>query len=224
MGSQPLLWICLISGSAEYNSHESLSEFQRYLEKNYHIACVQVFGEEKDMDLPGLEALDTCDLMVLFTRRMEPPPKQLEKIKAYCRAGKPVIALRTASHAFQNWLAFDREVLGGDYQNHYGEGITQVSIAESAKGHPVLDGVVPFSTVGSLYKNPALAPDVQVLLIGTSPKGTEPVAWTRLHNGGRIFYTSLGHPEDFKNESFRRMLVSAVFWAAGRKAAAKESP
>jgi type 1 glutamine amidotransferase len=29
-----------------------------------------------------------------------------------------------------------------------------------------------------------------------------------------VFYTSLGHPDDFKDESFVRLLTNAVFWTA----------
>ena len=57
--------------------------------------------------------------------------------------------------------------------------------------------------MGSLYKNTGLAADAEVLLTGSIPGHTEPIAWTRVHNGGRVFYTSLGHPEDFKNANFR---------------------
>jgi len=39
---------------------------------------------------------------------------------------------------------------------------------------------------------------------------SEPVAWVRQHNGGRMFYTSLGVQEDFACESFRRLLMNAI--------------
>jgi type 1 glutamine amidotransferase len=70
--------------------------------------------------------------------------------------------------------------------------------------------------VGSLYKNNEIAPDTEVLMTGTNPEATEPITWTRMHKGGRVFYTSLGHPDDFQIESFRRLLANALFWAAGR--------
>jgi type 1 glutamine amidotransferase len=63
-----------------------------------------------------------------------------------------------------------------------------------------------------------------VLLVGTSPESSEPVAWTRNYKSGRIFYTSLGHPRDFAEESFRRLLANALFWASGREAQRKANP
>jgi len=56
-----------------------------------------------------------------------------------------------------------------------------------------------------------------VLMIGTSPEATERITWTRTNHGGRAFYTSLGHPQDFQEESFRRLLANGLFWAAGRE-------
>lgn len=210
------LKVCLVSGSLEYDSDGSLAAFQKYLEANSNVRCSRAFRKTDD-DLPGLENLDTCDVMLLFTRRLTIKGEQLERVKKYCQSGKPIVAVRTASHAFQNWLALDREILGGNYKGHYGDGpLTQVRLAEKARDHPVLAGVKPFASAGSLYKNPGLADDVEVLLTGGNGEHTEPVAWVRTYKGGRIFYTSLGHPKDFQDESFRRLLVNALFWTARR--------
>jgi putative membrane-bound dehydrogenase-like protein len=211
-----VLSVCLVSGSLEYHSDESLSAFQDYLEKHYPVRCTRAFRKTDD-DLPGLENLDTCDVMLLFTRRLTISGAQLERVKKYCRSGKPIVAVRTASHAFQNWLALDREVLGGNYHNHYGAGPScRIEIVRKAAGHPVLKGFRPYASVASLYKNTGLARDDEVLLTGSIPGHTEPIAWTRSYKGGRIFYTSLGHPRDFANESFRRLLVNALYWTTGR--------
>jgi type 1 glutamine amidotransferase len=126
--------------------------------------------------------------------------------------------LRTASHAFQKWLELDHLVLGGDYQGHYGSGqMTKISIARGAAEHPILKDVEPFETPSKLYKNPKIADDTSLLLTGTIPEHTEPVAWTRKNRGGRVFYTSLGGPDDFQMTVFQTMLVNAIFWTAERK-------
>jgi type 1 glutamine amidotransferase len=209
--------VLLISGSLEYKSDESLAAFQTYLEANHPVECLRAFRKTDD-DLPGLEQLDACDVAVFFTRRLTVSGEQLERVKRYCAAGKPIVALRTASHGFQNWLVFDKEVLGGDYKNHYKAGpVCEVSPAEGAKGHPVLAGVAPFKSPGSLYRNAQPASDVTILLTGRIPEHTEPVAWVREHAGGRVFYTSLGHMDDFNEPNFRRLVVNALFWTARRE-------
>ena len=188
------LKVCLVSGSLEYDSDASLAKLQQHLEKNLHIKCSRAFIKDKDVsNLPGLENLDSCDVMLLFTRRLEITGEQLEH-QEILPSGKPLVGVRTASHAFQNWLDLDKDVLGGNYKGHYKDGpLTTIEFTDKAKGHPILDGVKPFQSKGSLYKNTGLAKDVEVLLTGLIPDHTEPIAWTRAHKGGRIFYTSLGH-------------------------------
>lgn len=210
-----VLKVCLISGSDEYASDKSLAKWQAYLEKNYPVKCSRAFAKSVG-DLPGLENLDDCDVAVLFTRRLQLKGEQLERLKKYCQSGRPLVGIRTASHAVQTWLGLDREVFGGNYKGHFGAGpVCDVKLVE--KDHPILRGVQPFQSAGSLYKNTGLAKDVNVLLVGSIPGHTEPVAWTRLHKGGRVFYTSLGHQSDFDNEQFVRLLTNALFWTAGRK-------
>ncbi len=216
-GEEPLK-VCLVSGSLEYKSNESLAGFQKHLEGNYPAKCSRAFLEGNDEEhLNGLENLSSCDVMLLFTRRLKLSGEQLERIKNYCQSGKPIVGVRTASHAIQSWLDLDKEVLGGNYRGHYGEGPeTEIKIVESAKDHPLLAGVQPFRSAGSLYKNEGIARDTQLLMTGKNPEATEPITWTRQYKGGRIFYTSLGHPQDFTEESFRRLLANALFWTAGR--------
>src|SRR5437868_6850688 len=110
---QPALKICLLSASAEYDSEKSRAEFQTFLEAKYDVVCRRAFGKDKGDNLPGLEALPTSDLMIVFTRRVKLPPAHLDLIHKYIAAGRPVIGIRTASHAFENYLEFDREILGG---------------------------------------------------------------------------------------------------------------
>jgi type 1 glutamine amidotransferase len=209
--------LCMLSGSEEYKSNESLAAFQELLENKLPVKCSRAFWKSKT-ELPGLDALASCDVMLLFTKRLDIPADRLELIKKYCLAGRPIVGVRTASHAFQKWLELDREILGGDYRGHYGSGVvTKVAIESGASDHAVLNGVEPFETTSKLYKNPHPANDVKLLLTGSIPDHTEPVAWTRSNRGGRVFYTSLGGPEDFKHKMFQTLLVNAIFWTAQRK-------
>jgi type 1 glutamine amidotransferase len=218
----PPLRVVMFSGSAEYNSNDSLAGFKKLLEERYHCQCTLNLVEEKGTKLPGIEGLETADVAIFFTRRVNLSDDQLAKVKAYVAAGKGVVGVRTASHGFQTWLEFDPQVLGGSYNNHYGKDAkAEVSINEKAKDHPILAGVKPFSITDKLYKNPKLADDATLLLRAKTESYSEPVAWARdakAGERGRVFYTSLGTPEDFKNEQFRQMLANAVVWAGGRGA------
>ena len=70
---------------------------------------------------------------------------------------------------------------------------------------------------GSLYQVSPLAKTTEPLVIGTIPdQPSEPVAWTHRFGDSRVFYTSLGHAEDFKSADFNRLLTNATFWALGK--------
>jgi type 1 glutamine amidotransferase/nicotinamidase-related amidase len=210
------LKVVLLSGAEEYDSDRSLTAFAKHLEATRPVTCV-LLKAEGDSKLSGLEALEDADVALFFTRRLKIEGEELRRIKAYVAAGKPIVAVRTASHGFQNWLEFDKDVLGGNYRGHYTNDISQrAKPAEGAAGHPVLDGVRGIASLGSLYKAAPIAADATLLLVSKSPEAEEPAAWVRERNGQRVFYTSLGAQGDFDHAGFRRMLVNALFWAANR--------
>ena len=207
-----MLNLCMLSGSFEYDSEVSLTIFKAFVEKHYPINANLIVYSSEDDD-PSLAALDDADALLVFTRRLNTDGASLQRFQDYCEQGRPIVGVRTASHAYQNWLAFDKDVLGGDYQGHYGHGpITRVELV--ATEHPILKGIPAFDTFGSLYKNPSLRDDTSLLLMGHTDEHSEPVAWTRLHNGGRVCYTSLGHQQDFEVETFLRLLAQSVLWVS----------
>jgi type 1 glutamine amidotransferase len=90
--------------------------------------------------------------------------------------------------------------------------------APEAEKNPLLIGVkTPFSSNGSLYKVSPLAASATPLLTGSIPnQPAEPIAWTHHYGKSRVFYTSLGHPDDFKEPAFVRLLSNAVLWGLAR--------
>lgn len=223
--------VVFISAESEYKAEQSLPKFAHELETKYGLCCEILQGsikrDSKDRNyIADMEALTNADLAVLFVRRRALPAQQMKYFRNYLDSGRPLIGLRTASHAFDTrgnapagyaeWQKLDPEVLGGNYHGHHGRGPKcAVTIAAGADSHPILAGVqMPFTSNGSLYEVRPLANSTNRLLIGTIPdKEPEPVAWTNKYKKSRIFYTSLGHPDDFKNPQFRQMLINAVFWA-----------
>jgi type 1 glutamine amidotransferase len=210
--------IVFISGEYEYHSRETFPVFAAELAREYDVTVSVLTRpeDEKIQSVAGLEKLEDADLVVLMMRRMVLPEDQLNRIKKYLNSGRPLVALRTASHSFENWKEFDHLVLGGNYQNHRANTLkTTVTIAPDAKENPILRGVSGFVSDGSLYRNTPLQPGVKPLLIGSvTGFPSEPVAWTHTYKGGRVFYSSLGHPNDFKEASFQRLLRNAISWAS----------
>jgi len=215
--AKPPLKVCILSGCDTYHSEKSLPPFQKFLEENYNVRSTRVVRKAEN-DLPGLEQLDDCDVALVFIKRMQLQGEQLERFKKYATSGRPIVAVRTASHAVQTWLEFDHEVLGGNYHSHYDRGITtNIDVVPGAEKHPILAGVSLTKVNDPLYKNGGHAEDIHVLLSGTIPnQPAEPLAWTRDYKNGRIFYTSLGAEETFEQPDFRRMLANALFWTVRR--------
>jgi type 1 glutamine amidotransferase len=216
------LRVCVLSGSDTYHSELSLPPFIDFLEKHYDVRCTFIEKQAVD-DLPGLEALDDCDVLFVFIKRMKLAGEQLERFQKYARSGKPIVGVRTASHAVQTWLEFDPEVLGGNYHGHYPVGpVTKIDVVAGAEKHPILAGVTLTTSTDALYKNEGHQDDIEILHTGTIPEApAEALTWTRDYRGGRIFYTSLGSQDMFENADFRRMLANALFWTARRDVAAK---
>ena len=211
------LKVHIISGSKEYESEPSLKEFKDHLEKHYNATCTASWGEDQGTSLDNLEALDSAELLLVFARRMKLPEAQMKLIRRHWERGKPVVGIRTASHAFQkdDNEVFDRKVLGGHHNSHYGNEPVKVANVEGQAAHPVLKGVGPF-TSRKLYRPGDVAKNIVVLQTGDNGQAAHPVTWTHTFNGGRVFYTSLGVPEDFEDENFRRLLTNAIFWTTHR--------
>jgi type 1 glutamine amidotransferase len=225
-----------VIGEDEYKTELTLPAFARQqLEPHgFQVHLVQADPADKN-NFPGLaQAVARSDLVLISIRRRTPPNEQLDAIRAHLAASKPLVGIRTASHAFAvrdrsaplakgaaTWPEFDPEVLGGHYTGHHGVGPkVAMTVAPGAESHPILRGVdlTRLSSNGSLYKVTPLAGSTTPLVIGSIPdQGPEPVAWTNSPRTGQspVFYTSLGHPDDFQNPAFRKLLLNGICWALG---------
>jgi type 1 glutamine amidotransferase/nicotinamidase-related amidase len=227
--------VVFVIGEDEYGTHETLPEFARAELNPHGLRCSFVHSNPKEPnDFPAIELVRSADLVVLSVRRRTPSREQLQVVREYLASGKPLVGIRTASHAFalrgstptpqghDSWPSFDPEVLGGNYTGHHATTPkTRVAATAASSGHPILSNIrpLPFESVASLYKTTPLARSTTPLLVGSIPgQPSEPVAWTHTYKGARIFYTSLGHREDFRNPAFRALVCNAVFWAMERQA------
>lgn len=166
--------IVLIAGDEEYRSEEALPQMGMILARHHGFTCTVVFPINKETgeidpqtttNIPGLEALDKADLMIIATRFRDLPEEQMKHINAFLMAGKPVIGMRTATHAFnigdkskpyshysfnyngekKDWKqGFGRLVLGETWISHHGghkrEGCRGL-IAPGAESHPITNGI-----------------------------------------------------------------------------------
>ena len=162
--------IVLVSGDEEYRSEEALPQLAKILAKRHGFSCTVLFAIDRKDDsinpnqrdnIPGLEALDKADLMILFTRYRDLPDDQMKHIVDYVESGRPVVGMRTATHAFKlssktyarfssgskepGWDGgFGRQVLGEDWITHLGPNHKTSTHGVPVKGEensPLLRGV-----------------------------------------------------------------------------------
>ena len=240
--------VVFVTGDCEYRSEVSMPMIARILEERHGMKCTVLYavntetGERQPKfygNIPGLEALDTADLAVFFMRYRALPDDQFNRILKYAQSGKPLIGLRTTTHAFRypenqplsQWNdRFGMETFGQKWITHHGHtSTTRVSVIEGEADNPILRGVDRmFPAKSWLYHVEPLVGDCRPLLKGDSVDSeksaeqrkqyplTQPVAWTKGDRAGRVFFTTLGHPGDFEQESMRRLLVNAVYWCLGK--------
>ena len=232
--------VVFVTGDDEYRSEISMPMIAAILEERHGLRTTVAYArptpQTKD-HIDGLEALETADLMVMFARYRALPDAELNRILAYVKSGKPIVGFRTSTHAF-NYPAgsphadlndgFSLDVFGQKWITHHGHrSTTTVALRSEAGSHPILRGVTPFAARSWLYHVMPLNGPATLLLDGTSVNSdktaradqfppVQPVAWTREHNGGRVFFTTLGHPGDFEEPSMRRLTVNGILWALGR--------
>ena len=233
--------VVFVTGDDEYRSEITMPMIAAILERSHglrtSIAYAKPTPQAKE-HIEGLVALDTADLMVIFTRFRKLPDRELSRIQAYVDSGKPIVGFRTSTHAFlypegNPHFAlndgFALEIFGTKWITHHGHtSTTTVTVQSGNAGHPILRGVTtPFPAKSWLYHVEPLSGPATVLLDGTAVKSekkeldkyplTQPVAWTREHKGGRVFFTTLGHPGDFEQAPMRRLVVNGILWALGRE-------
>jgi type 1 glutamine amidotransferase len=170
--------IVLVSGDEEYRSEQTLTQLAKILARHHGFTCTVLYAiDPKDRtinptvttNIPGLEKLRNADLMVIFTRFRNLPDEQMKYVVEYIESGKPIVALRTATHAFQlssptykkyTWNnkgtdypgGFGKQVLGETWVAHHGKhGVqgTRGIIVEGQGKHPILRGIAPGSIFGT---------------------------------------------------------------------------
>ncbi len=220
--------IAFLVSDDHYDADKTLPPFAQMLREQYGCHCTVLHGQGTS-DIPETAELESADCLVLYIRRLALPKKQLDRVRKYIESGKPLVGMRTASHAFDvrgratedqdEWPEFDAQILGGNYHGHGSNDLgTDVAHVAEQADHPMLKGVEPakWHSTGSLYYTAPVASDATVVMTGALGDRTEPLTWTRNYKDARIVYTGLGHPDDFKEPQFHKFLVNTIFWAMNR--------
>jgi len=195
--------IVFVTGDDEYRSEEGMPQLAKILAVRQGFKCTVLFAiDPKDgtikpdyqMNIPGTEVLYGADLMVLFTRFRQLPDDQMKAIVDFTNSGKPIIGLRTATHAFNyktqdspyakyDWRSknpqggYGRAVFGDtwiSHHGHHGHESTRGVINKEQADHPVVRGCEDVWGPTDVYGVVHLTKDDQVLLWGQVLAGMSP--------------------------------------------------
>ena len=196
--------LVFLAGDEEYRSEEGLPMLAKILAARHGFTCTVLFSINPatgDIDpdcrtnQPGIEALDTADLCVMQLRFREWPDEQMKHFVDYVNSGKPIIALRTSTHAFAysrntnspyaryDWKSadwpggFGQQVLGETWISHHGDHgreSTRGVLNTSLKDHPILRGVSDLWWPTDVYTVTHPGTDAQVLVWGQVLAGMKP--------------------------------------------------
>lgn len=192
--------IVLVAGDDEYRSEEGLPQLAQILSKHHGFKCTVLFpidpktGDIKpdyQENIPGLEHLDKADLMIMGLRFRNLPDEQMKHMVDYIESGRPIIGLRTSTHAFNlksktyqkyTWTSnewnggFGKQVLGETWVNHWGNHkveSTRGILAKEAQDHPILKGIKDGDIWGptDVYEVRLPLKDCEPLVLGQVLKG-----------------------------------------------------
>jgi len=200
--------VVLISGDDEYRSEEGLPMLGKLLAQHYGFTCTVLFPIEPETghivpsyqnNIPGLEHLESADLMILLTRFRELPDEQTQHFHNYLLAGKPIIGMRTATHAFHyeknknspfakyHWMSkepgweggFGQKILGETWVAHHGDHGSEGARAlidgiAQQEDHPILRGVNDIWAASDVYTVKNLPKEAEVLIYGVPTSGMTP--------------------------------------------------
>ncbi len=201
-------YIVLVSGDEEYRSEEALPMLAKILAKYHGFKTTVLFAinpqtgkidPDYQENIPGLEYLEKADLMILFTRFRALPDEQMKFIDQYLDEGKPIIGMRTATHAFnygidkdspysrysfdskaEGWIGgFGRKIFGETWVAHHGDhgnegtrGLINGTI--KGKNHSILNGVTDIWAYSDVYEVRELDRNTEVLVWGAPTNGMTP--------------------------------------------------
>ena len=236
IAKKPRIVFLITKDTNNYEADKTVPRFAETLEKEhgYEVTVLLGTGDHGSYRYPSMEALSEADLLVIFARRIALPHEQMNAIKTYLSKGKPLIGIRTANHAFavqgkiadvadgfEDWPDFVADFFGcqnrgyGPHELGY-----DVTLVPESASHPIVKDlqIKQWHSKGGIYKvAPLLDKEATVLLMGKANDSVEPIAWTRNAGKSRVFYISMGYPDDFQTQQFITLLTNGIKWALDKK-------
>ncbi|MCX7701292.1 MAG: ThuA domain-containing protein [Gemmataceae bacterium] len=161
------------------------------------------------------------------------PPEGKQALLDFVASGKGFVGAHCASDTFHSaergWKNNPPEqqdpyirMLGGEFVRHGEQQKAWMRVV--SPNFPGLQSVKDFQLFEEWYSLKNFAPDLHVILVQDTQgmknldyqRPNFPATWARMHQKGRVFYTSMGHREDvWENPLFQQILLGGLSWAFG---------
>ncbi len=203
------------------------------------IAAIQGLGSREkiaivpsaDPNIFSAESLKGFDAIILLSTSTDPKKPESEwfqgarrtALQSFVRRGGGIVAIHAASDSHYHWPWY-LKMIGGHFASHP-EGTPQGTLRVVDRKHPATKGVDPtMRRVDEWYYFDDYNPEAHVLVtldpasIGQKDVNPNPVSWAHHYEGGRVFYTAMGHTvESYSDRNFLTHLAGGLRWVMGKK-------
>lgn len=176
-----------------------------------------------------LKGFKAIILVSTTTKRGDPASEWLagsrrEALQAFVRGGGGIVGIHGAADSHYGWDWYGR-MIGARFARHP-RGTPTGTVARADLDHPAIRALPGTLTLtDEWYWFDDLDPRLRPLLlldpasIGEKGANLRPLAWAHSFEGGRVFYTALGHtPESWADPRTVGHVMGGLDWAIGRGA------
>lgn len=144
-------------------------------------------------------------------------------IKKYINKGGGFVGIHSASDTEYNWPWY-YQMIGAQFKSHPKIQQATLHVNHTSKHPSIKHFNTTFKVVDEWYNfNAPVLSHVNVLMSldeksyeGGTMNNKHPIAWYHFYDGGRVFYTGMGHTNDiFDNPLYEKHIIEAVNWASG---------
>ena len=203
------------------------------------VAAVKAIGERAGMvmvasadpDIFSDAGLKEFDAIVFVSNTTKPKEPESEwftgargaALQAFVHRGGGVVGIHAAADSHYHWPWFGK-LMGGRFVRHP-PGTPEGVVTVVDPRHPSTRGLArSVKRVDEWYYYDDFNPQVRLLVvldpqsIGEKDVNPNPVSWAREFEGGRVFYTAMGHtPETYSDPNFLNHLAGGLAWVLKRK-------
>lgn len=148
--------------------------------------------------------------------------QQQDALRMYFEQGGGFIGVHTATATETGWNWY-MEMIGAKFQDHPKVQKAKLLINKNIQ-HPAIQGLSPVEWITDEwynFENPVAAHVNEIIWVdeesyeGGKMGNNHPIAWYHYYDGGRVFYTALGHNnEEYENDHIlMQQIKGAILWA-----------